>query len=217
MHGLQRKPTGLVCYGRKGTIADMNALSAGAVLQTRYANLKQKRSDSIELINIRTTNNNSIESQPAIKNVPDQGNIPDEVDALIDNKLYRNKFKKLIREGHEQALRQLAAVAQTKNQPSHFFAKWTRTTPEPGKADQPTNWQRTLQWLAKAREVARKAAYVAAKLNIAVSKFIYKQIWKGVNVERWAVTAEEIRHDKPGQSREKYFAWLCLNEKRLAI
>ena len=41
--------------------------------------------------------------------------------------------------------------------------------------------------------------------------------WNGVNVERWAVVAEEIRHDKPGQSREKHFAWLCVNEKQLAM
>ena len=37
------------------------------------------------------------------------------------------------------------------------------------------------------------------------------------NVERWAIAAEEVRHDKSGQSRVKYFAWLCVNEQRLAI
>jgi hypothetical protein len=48
------------------------------------------------------------------------------------------------------------------------------------------------------------------------NNFIYKQIWRGVNVERWAVAAEEVRHDKPGQSKEKYFAWMCVNEQRLS-
>ncbi len=198
----------------------MNALSAGAVLETRYAQLKQKQpalsgNVSIENTVSKLTSNNSIELAPVNKNVPDQGNIPGEIDALIDNKMYRNKFKKLIREGHEQALRQLADVAQTKNAPSHFFAKWTRTTPEPGKAGQPTNWQRTLQWLAKAREVAHKAAYTAQKLGTEVTKFIYQQVWRGVATVRLACLAAETPHNKPGQSVLQHFAWLCLREQRL--
>jgi hypothetical protein len=54
-------------------------------------------------------------------------------------------------------------------------------------------WERTLAYFAKLAEIARKAE----------------------TVERWAIAAEEISHDKPGQSRERYFAWLCVNEKRL--
>jgi len=54
---------------------------------------------------------------------------------------------------------------------------------------------------------------VSSDVGTKVNKFIYKQIWKGVNVERWAVQAEEMRHDKPNQSREKHFAWLCVNER----
>jgi len=60
-----------------------------------------------------------------------------------------------------------------------------------------------------------KPESVARRLGTKVNKFTYKQIWNGVNVERWAVAAEEIRHDKPGQSRERHFAWLCANEQRL--
>ena len=41
-------------------------------------------------------------------------------------------------------------------------------------------------------------------------------IAQGVNIMCWAVAAKEVSHDQPGQSREKYFAWLCVNEKRLA-
>jgi len=40
-------------------------------------------------------------------------------------------------------------------------------------------------------------------------------IAQGVNIVCWAVAAEEVSHDQPGQRRAKYFAWLCLNEKRL--
>lgn len=39
---------------------------------------------------------------------------------------------------------------------------------------------------------------------------------QGDNIVCWAVAAKEVRHDQPGQSREQYFAWLCVNEKRLA-
>jgi len=74
-----------------------------------------------------------------------------------------------------------------------------------------------LPYFAKLKEVAQKAEAVVRRLGTKINKFIYKQIWKGVNVERWAVAAEEVRHDKPGQSREKYFAWLCINEQRLAL
>ena len=35
------------------------------------------------------------------------------------------------------------------------------------------------------------------------------------DVERWAVAAEEIGHDKPGQSRVKHFAWLCAHEQQI--
>ena len=74
-----------------------------------------------------------------------------------------------------------------------------------------------MAYFAKLAEVAHKAERVVRRLGIKVNKFIYKQIWKGVNVERWAIAAQEIKHDKPGQSREKHFAWLCLNEQRLAV
>ena len=65
--------------------------------------------------------------------------------------------------------------------------------------------------------MAQKAEQVARRLGTQINNFIYKHIWRDVNVERWAVAAQEVRHDKPGQSRAKYFAWLCMNEKRLAL
>jgi hypothetical protein len=43
-----------------------------------------------------------------------------------------------------------------------------------------------------------------------LSRFICKQILNDVNVERRAIADREVRHDKPGQSRERYFAWLCV-------
>lgn len=181
----------------------MSTLSAGAVLQAKYARFMQKqiRDDvSIESTEGKViTNNTSIE-------------LPAEIKELITGSDYwvrakTNRYKKLIREGHLDKLLHLAREARTKEHPANWFAA----------ACSKARWEQyTLPYFAKLQEVARKAESVARRLGTKINRFIYKQIWKGVNVERWAIAAEEIRHDKPGQSREKYFAWLCVHEKRLA-
>lgn len=91
------------------------------------------------------------------------------------------------------------------NYPANWFAK----------ACSKAAWERTLAYFAKLSQVARKAETVAKRLDTTNSKFIYKQIWKGVNVERWAIQAQEMKHEKPGQTILKHFAWLCVNEKQL--
>src|SRR6266568_2201226 len=55
--------------------------------------------------------------------------------------------------------------------------------------------------LFRVRELAER---VAKKLQTAVTGFIYQQVWRGVNVERWADTAAEA-----GEHKGKYFTWLC--------
>lgn len=179
----------------------MNVLSAGAVLSARYASLHQKqlRDDaSIENTVGNTTNNTSIELPQAIKTLITGS------DFWVLAKT--NRYKKLVREGYKDKLLHLAREAQTKNNPANWFAQ----------ACSKARWEKyTLPYFAKLKEVVQKAETVARRLGVKINKFIYKQIWKGVNVERWAVTAEEVRHDKSGQSREKHFAWLCLNEKWL--
>ena len=181
----------------------MNTLTAGAVLQARYTRLKQNQSNddtSIESTAGKPTNNTSIE-------------LPAAITALITGSEYwvnakTNRYKKLIREGHLDKLLHLAREAHTKDRPDHWFAA----------ACSKDRWEKyTIPYLAKLKEVAQKAEAVVRRLGTKVNNFIYKQIWKGVNVERWAIAAQEVRHDKPGQSREKYFAWLCVHEKRLAI
>jgi len=181
----------------------MNALSAGAVLETRYASVKQQSLNddaSIENTDGNTTNNTSIE-------------LPQEITALITGSDFwvlakTNRYKKLIREGHKDKLLHLAHEAQTKDNPANWFAR----------ACSKAQWEKyTLPYFAKIKEVARKAEAVARRLGVKINNFIYKQIWKGANVERWAVLAEEVSHNKPGQSREKHFAWLCLHERLLAI
>src|SRR6266702_857678 len=179
----------------------MNALSAGAVLSARYASFQQKKQcnddASIENTVGNTTNKTSIELPQEIKELI-TGN-----DFWVNAKTHR--YQKLIREGHLDKLLRLAKMAYGKEKPANWFAT----------ACSVKAWERTLAYLAKLKEVARKAEHVARRLCVKVNKFIYKQIWNGLNVERWAVAAEEIRHDKPGQSREKHFAWLCLHEQGL--
>lgn len=69
------------------------------------------------------------------------------------------------------------------------------------------NWERTLKFLAELFRVRELAERVADKLNTAVTSFIYQQVWRGANVERWADTAVEA-----GKHRSKYFTWLCRRE-----
>jgi hypothetical protein len=122
--------------------------------------------------------------------------IPAEVDALIDNKAYYNKFRKLMRE-YPREIMALVELAHIKAQPSRWFATVTAKK----------NWERTLKFLAELFRVRELAERVAKKLSITVTNFIYQQAWRGVNVERWADTAAEV-----GEHKAKYFTWLCRRE-----
>ena len=183
----------------------MSTVSTKELLAERFSQLNRTNSSeasSIETNVGNTTNNTSIETQ-AVNN-----QLPSEITGLITGNEYwvnakSNRYRKLIREGHLEKLLQLAKMAHSKDNPANWFAK----------ACSKAAWERTLAYFAKLTEVAHTAERVARRVGARVNKFIYKQIWKGVNVERWAVQAEEMRHDKPNQSKEKHFAWLCVNEK----
>ncbi|GCE46262.1 hypothetical protein EI42_03132 [Thermosporothrix hazakensis] len=113
------------------------------------------------------------------------------------------RYQKLIREGHLADLLELAAIAPTKEKPAHWFAKVCSV-----KA-----WERTLDFLKKHFAVLKKAEQVIERVGKEMAeqmrKFVYKQIWLRRSVERHAATAQELPHNRPGQSREKLFAWLC--------
>jgi len=166
----------------------------------RYQRLKQNKQ----------TDDNSIENNAGNPTNKTSIELPAEIKELITGSDFwvnakSNRYKKLIREGHLDKLLQLAAEARTKDNPANWFAKVCSKAA----------WDRTLAYFAKTTEVVHKAELVARRLGTRVSKFIYKQIWNGVNVERWAIQAEEMRHDKPGQGRLQHFAWLCLREREL--
>lgn len=111
----------------------------------------------------------------------------------------------LIREGHLDKLMHLAKMAHeraTEQPPAHWFAK----------ACSKARWEKyTLPYFAKLAEISKKAQMVAHKLGIEVNKFILKQVWHGVAVERYAAIAQEV-----GKSPAKYFAWLCKHSAELA-
>ncbi len=157
---------------------------ASEVLAARFGDLASSKH--------QTTS--SIESTASISNTSIE--IPAEVDQLIDNKAYRPKFRKLVRE-YPKEIMALVELAQTKANPSHWFAVVTAKK----------NWERTLKFLAELFRVRETAARVAEKLGAAVTTFIYQQVWRGVNVERWADTAREV-----GTHKAKYFTWLCRRE-----
>jgi hypothetical protein len=135
--------------------------------------------------------------------------IPGEIDALISDKGYRSKYGAMICRGFKEQLLQLArytrsmqAAGKLREAPQHFFSGYAKNA----------RWERTLKFLAGLREVRELAERVAKKLKTEVTDFLLQQIWRGVNVERWADLAREAPHDKPGQSTGRYFTWLCQRE-----
>lgn len=127
--------------------------------------------------------------------------LPEEIDQLIDNKAFRPKYRKLVRDGHLTDLLELATMAGDKDKPSHWFTRVCRKAV----------WEKTLAWLAKARKVAQLAAEVAKRLDApeTAMKAILKACWRnGPSVLRKAITAEETGRDK-----FLYFCWLTKQQK----
>jgi hypothetical protein len=122
--------------------------------------------------------------------------IPAEIDTLIDNKAYYNKFRKLIREGHLDHLLNLAQIARTKDTPSRWFAMATAKR----------NWDRTLEFLNKVRAVANQVMHAAAQLHVPADRLkpLFKAAWQlRGQLPRLAGLAKES-----GRDPERYFWWL---------
>ena len=119
-----------------------------------------------------------------------EGEIPQVVDDLIDRKMYRNKFKALIRRGHLQDLLDLVEVAATKEKPSHWFATVTAKK----------CWERTLEFLAKLREVQRIAKEIGNRIKVPANSVgaVFKAAWRHKQgAVRMAVTAAETGKTHP--------------------
>lgn len=126
--------------------------------------------------------------------------LPEEIIALVDNKAYLPKHRKLWRE-HPRQLLTLIELAATKQAPSRWYAKVTAKA----------MWERTLKFLAKLERVRQQAQIIAQKLGVEVNGFIYKQVWHNPAVERLAAMAAET-----GRNKAKYFSWLVTHANVLA-
>ena len=168
--------------------------SIGTLAVSRLQVIQEQRDNKNKEIKVKAGSDTSIELPAAITNL------------ITGNEYWvtakSNRYKKLIREGHLDNLLELAKLALTKGNPAHWFAKVCSV-----KA-----WERTLDFLKKLYSVRQTAEQVTKRVGQGLTKFIYKQIWKGKNVERHAITAEEVRHDKPNQSKWRLFAYLCKQE-----
>ncbi|MFC8852937.1 hypothetical protein ACFT5D_07775 [Streptomyces sp. NPDC057144] len=135
----------------------------------------------------------------------EEGEIPQAIDDLIDNKNFRNKFKALIREGHLQDLLDLVEIAPTKDKPSRWFATVTSKK----------NWERTLDFLKKLREVQRVVKEVSQRLRVPAKDVgaVFKAAWRHKQgAIRYAVTAAETGRRHPFG----LFCKLALNPKATA-
>src|SRR5437763_7748559 len=157
----------------------MNAsTSFNALAVSGLQAMREQRDNKNKELKIKAGSDTSIELPTAITNLITGS------DYWVTAK--SNRYKKLIREGHLDNLLELAKLALTKNNPAHWFAKVCSV-----KA-----WDRTLDFLKKLESVRRKADQVTSRIGEGLIKFVYKQIWAGKNVERYAITAEEVHHDK---------------------
>lgn len=172
------------------------SLALSALTAQRFAAMKAKQATERKIEN-EANGTTSIE-------------VPAAIQKLITGSDYwitakTNRYKKLIREGHTHDLLEIAALALTKDNSAHWFATTASKK----------MWERTLDFLKKHHAVLKKAEQLAARIGTEMAermqKFVYKQIWAGKSVERYAVAAEEI-----GKDRHKLFAWLCQQEKKQA-
>jgi hypothetical protein len=136
-----------------------------------------------------------VKSYRVKSNIGERADLPEELDNLIDNKMYRNKYRKMIKDGYLKQLLQLAEIAQSKDKPSHWFAKRCKKS----------LWESTLKWLGKLSSVKRDAVQIIQRLNVPKEHYnaVYKACWKRKDALRQAITAEEIGIDKL-----KLFNWL---------
>jgi biotin synthase-related radical SAM superfamily protein len=159
-------------------------MKLGDILGNRYA--------SIEDNSKNVTTDTSIE-------------LPAEISQLITGNDYwrrakTNRYKKLIQEGHLNDLLDLAEQAMTKDTPANWFAR----------AASKAQWQRTLDYLAKLKDIAQKALEVAQRIVARPDqmKVVYGACWRSKDVIRHAITAQET-----GRDTFKYFCWLVWGQK----
>ena len=142
----------------------MNALSAGAVLQARYANFKQKQTiDGVSIeYPVGTTNNPSTTLSLIVKpSMPAWEDLREKLAHVINLAGLWITIRELYDQGYGAELETAAeiALATAKKSPYHLFA--TMTSKKAG------NWAtRTLAMVHETWQVRRNAVHVVERLKL---------------------------------------------------
>lgn len=171
------------------------SLTVGAIALTRFQALRTRYNAQQTHKPSQENNNTSIELPAAITSLvtgPDFWVVAKS-----------NRYRKLVREGYMSDLLELAAIARTKRRPANWFAKVCSVRA----------WKRTLGFLKRLYNVREQAERVMRRIGGGMARhmetFIYKQIWAGRSVERFAAIAQEV-----GRASYKLFIYLCIQEQR---
>ena len=129
------------------------------------------------------------------------GELPDAVIALVDNKAYLPRHRRLQRDHGSEMLLKLVELAATKERPSRWYAKVTSVR----------CWERTLKMLKKLIAATKRAGLVMEKVGADASwlRWYTSVAYRNseATVAGWAELAAR------GRSPVKYFGWLAAQGK----
>jgi hypothetical protein len=132
-------------------------------METARAILAQ-RSVALQAVKAKLPNStSSIENNVSNNTSSISIELPGEIEKLIVGEMFRqariNRYKKLIREGHLDNLLRLAAIAATKTNPAHWFAR----------AAGKVKWNETLAFLAKTAKVVKTQCHLEVLVRVGLS------------------------------------------------
>lgn len=115
----------------------------------------------------------------------------------MDNKAFLPRHRKLQREYGDEVLVKLAELAQSKEKPSHWYAKVTSVRA----------WDRTLKMVKKLIAAAKRAAVIMEKLGAKANWLPWYTSVTYRNSE--ATVAGWVEQATRGRSPVHYFGWLA--------
>lgn len=125
------------------------------------------------------------------------GELPGEIEALVDNKAFLPRHRKLQREYGDEVLLKLAELAQSKDKPSHWYAKVTSVK----------CWDRTLKMVKKLIAAAKRAVLAMEKLGAKAEWLPWYTSITYRNSE--ATVAGWVEQASRGRNPARYFGWLA--------
>lgn len=125
------------------------------------------------------------------------GELPPAIEALVDNKAFLPRHRKLQREYGDEILLRLAELAQTKDKPSHWYAKVTSVK----------CWERTLKMVRRLIAATKRAMAAMEKLGAKADWLPWYTAVAYRNSE--ATVAGWVEQAARGRSPARYFGWLA--------